>query len=90
MFLGTENSFLAFRIHFGDFFGLGAATVGARGVNSGCKGATFLSSKITIWGSTPMFLGTGNSLLASRIHFDDYFGLGVATVGARGGKFSFL
>ena len=32
-----------------------------------------------------MFLGTGNSFLAFRIHFEDYFSLGAATVGARGG-----
>ena len=50
----------------------------------GARGANFLSSKITIGGSIPMFLGTGNSFLAFRIHSEDYLGLGAATVGARG------
>ena len=31
-----------------------------------------------------MFLGTGNSFLALRIHFEDYFGQGAVTGGARG------
>ena len=53
MYLGTQNSFLASRIHFEDYFGQGAATVEAGG------GANFLSSKITIWGSFPMFFGHG-------------------------------
>ena len=42
-------------------------------------------AKMTIWVSIPMFLGTGNSFLALRIHFEDYFGQGAATgEGARG------
>ena len=34
-----------------------------------------------------MFLGTGNSFLASRIHFEDYFCLRAETVGAVGANF---
>ena len=33
-----------------------------------------------------MFLGTGNSFLALRIHFEHYFGQGAATGGGQGGQ----
>ena len=68
---GTGNSFMASRTHFEDYFWPNG--VNRRGKGEGARGANSLPSKITIWGSVIMFLGTGNSFLASRTHFEDYF-----------------